>query len=152
MRAQLNEGEVMRRVSDGYQASILAASFLFLFLITPGVAIGDDEAISEGRALYSEHCASCHGADLQGQPNWQSRKPDGTLPAPPHDDTGHTWHHGDRLLFDYVKQGGQAALAARGVKGFTSAMPEFGTILNDAQIHNILDYIKSNWSAKAQAY
>ncbi|RMH47672.1 MAG: hypothetical protein D6686_12315 [Alphaproteobacteria bacterium] len=58
--------------------------------------------IAEGRQLYAEFCASCHGANLEGQPDWQSPGPDGRLPAPPHDETGHSWHHGDALLIDYV--------------------------------------------------
>jgi len=67
------------------------------------------------------------------------------LPAPPHNEAGHTWHHGDGLLFDYTKQGGQAALEARGVTGFTSGMPGFGDSLTDQEIWDILAFIKSNW-------
>lgn len=98
-----------------------------------------------GAALYAEYCAACHGADLSGAPDWRSPKADGTLPPPPHDETGHTWHHGDKLLFDYTKLGGQAALAAMGVSGVKSGMPGFGEQLSDAEIHNILAFIKSTW-------
>jgi len=42
---------------------------------------------------YQELCASCHGVNLEGQPNWREYKADGSLPAPPHDEAGHTWHH-----------------------------------------------------------
>lgn len=104
---------------------------------------GSDAAL--GQALYAANCASCHGEELQGQPDWRSPNDDGTLPAPPHDPSGHTWHHGDGLLFDYTKQGGQAALAARGVLGFSSGMPGFGQSLSDQQIWDILAYIKSTW-------
>ena len=51
--------------------------------------------IAQGEDLYREYCAACHGADLEGQPDWRSAGPDGVLPAPPHDETGHTWHHPD---------------------------------------------------------
>lgn len=97
-----------------------------------------------GAALYQENCASCHGADLQGQPDWQSRGDDGRLPAPPHDETGHTWHHADGVLFDYTKLGGKAALALRGAE-FDSGMPGFADQLSDDQIQGILRYIKSTW-------
>ena len=101
--------------------------------------------VQAGAALYAERCASCHGGNLEGQPDWQMENDDGTLPAPPHDQTGHTWHHGDGLLFDYTKEGGQAAMAARGVTGFTSGMPAFGETLSDQEIWDILAYIKSTW-------
>ena len=37
-----------------------------------------------------QNCASCHGDNLQGQPNWQQANADGSYPAPPHDASGHT--------------------------------------------------------------
>lgn len=106
----------------------------------------DHRDIDAGRSLYDDNCASCHGANLEGQPNWQSPNADGVLPAPPHDRTGHTWHHDDALLVEYTKLGGQAALEVRGVTGFTSGMPAFGETLTDDEIWNILAYIRSTWS------
>jgi mono/diheme cytochrome c family protein len=100
--------------------------------------------VVEGQQLYQDNCASCHGANLEGQSDWRSPGPDGVLPAPPHDKTGHTWHHADNVLFDYTKLGGKAALALQGVD-FQSGMPGFGEQLTDAQIWNILAYIKSSW-------
>lgn len=100
--------------------------------------------LAAGEQLYQESCASCHGDDLEGQPDWRSSGPDGVFPAPPHDETGHTWHHTDTALFDYTKLGGKAALARQGVD-FESAMPGFGDLLSDAQIWDILAYIKSTW-------
>ncbi|MCK0137932.1 cytochrome c [Aliiroseovarius sp. F47248L] len=100
--------------------------------------------LAQGEQYYQDYCASCHGANLEGQPDWRSPGPDGVLPAPPHDETGHTWHHPDSVLFDYTKLGGKAALAAQGVD-FESGMPGFGDQLTDDQIWNILAYIKSTW-------
>lgn len=97
-----------------------------------------------GRALYVEHCAACHGIELEGQPDWRSPDSDGLYPAPPHDETGHTWHHGDAMLLDYITRGGQAVLNDMGVK-FTSGMPGFGVVLRDSEIKAILEYIKSTW-------
>ena len=102
-------------------------------------------AAQAGAALYQEYCASCHGANLEGEPNWQTRKADGTLPAPPHDETGHTWHHDDEMLFLYTKLGGEAFLASRGIEGFKSGMTGFGDILSDDEIRAVLDWIKSQW-------
>lgn len=103
-----------------------------------------------GAALYGDNCSSCHGANLEGQENWQSPNEDGTLPAPPHDDTGHTWHHGDALLFNYTKQGGEALLANMGVTDVKSGMPAFGDQLSDAEIWDILAYIKSSWPTRVR--
>ena len=100
--------------------------------------------LARGEALYVEYCASCHGANLEGQGDWRSPGPDGRLPAPPHDKTGHTWHHGDQLLFEYTKLGGVALMAQRGVE-FDSGMPGFGEQLTDTEIYSVLAYIKSTW-------
>ena len=105
----------------------------------------DGRHIGNGQALYEERCASCHGAKLEGQPNWRRPGSDGILPAPPHDATGHTWHHDDKLLFDYTKLGGQALMEARGITGFKSGMPGLGDVMNDDEIRDVLAYIRSTW-------
>jgi mono/diheme cytochrome c family protein len=97
-----------------------------------------------GRELYVEHCAACHGVDLEGQPDWRSSDASGLYPAPPHDETGHTWHHDDAMLIDYITRGGQAVLDDMDVT-FTSGMPGFGSMLEQSEIEAILDYIKSTW-------
>ena len=101
----------------------------------------DPQVASAGRDLYMKHCASCHGANLEGQPEWRSSGPDGRLPAPPHDETGHTWHHTDQVLFDLTKHGAAAFVGP----GFDSAMPAFDGVLGDAEIVAVLSFIKSSW-------
>ena len=104
----------------------------------------DDPDLTNGQSLYAEHCASCHGANLEGQPDWRSRLPSGRLPAPPHDESGHTWHHPDSVLFGYTQLGGTELLKQQGMD-FDSGMPGFGAMLSDQEIWNILAYIKSTW-------
>lgn len=101
----------------------------------------DPARLAAGRALYAEHCAACHGAELEGEPNWRQRKPDGLLPAPPHDETGHTWHHPDRQLFEITKFGTVALVGP----DYQSAMGPFGEVLSDDEIRAVLAYIKSRW-------
>jgi len=101
----------------------------------------DPRQVSAGQQLYAEYCAECHGANLEGEPNWRQRRADGTLPAPPHDASGHTWHHGDDLLFRYTKLGGAALLP----EGVASGMPGFSEVLSDAEIIAVLAFIKSRW-------
>ncbi len=83
--------------------------------------------------------------NLEGKANWRSHNEDGTLLAPPHDETGHTWHHETEMLFDYTKLGGQVTLEAVGIKIFTSGMPAFGGVLTDEQIWEVLSFIRSTW-------
>ncbi len=106
----------------------------------------NEHAVGIGEDIYAENCAACHGASLEGEANWQVKKSDGTLPAPPHNDTGHTWHHDDRLLFDYTKLGGAGMLP----KNIKSGMPAFAGTLSDEKIWAVLSFIKSKWSIEAQ--
>jgi mono/diheme cytochrome c family protein len=127
-----------------------ACSITALIVTLPGAeAFAGD--IRLGRALYAAHCAACHGADLEGALDWQRRGPDGRFPAPPHDETGHTWHHGDAMLFDYTRRGGQAFLDDLGV-GFESGMPGFGDVLSDAEIEAILAFIRSTWPERIREF
>ena len=102
------------------------------------------ERLAVGRALYDAHCAACHGADLEGEANWRQRKPDGLLPAPPHDETGHTWHHPDPQLFIMTKFGTAALIGA----DYETVMTGFGERLDDGEIRAVLAYIKSRWPEK----
>ncbi len=104
----------------------------------------DAEAIALGEAVYADHCASCHGAGLEGEPDWRTVKENGLRPAPPHDETGHTWHHSDDQLFDLTKHGLTAVLARRGIE-YESDMIGFGDVLSDEEILAALAYIKSTW-------
>jgi mono/diheme cytochrome c family protein len=103
--------------------------------------------VARGRQVYAQNCAVCHGDRLQGQPDWRIRKADGKLPAPPHDESGHTWHHPDQQLFEMTKFG----LQPFAPPGYQSDMPGFGGRLNDAEIWAVLAYIKSTWPAEIQA-
>lgn len=98
-----------------------------------------------GAQLYAQHCASCHGAKLEGQPNWRERLPNGRMPAPPHDESGHTWHHTDSVLFGITKRGLVPPYAP---PGYESDMPAFAGKLSDDEIRAVLAYIASHWTSK----
>jgi mono/diheme cytochrome c family protein len=109
---------------------------------------GEAATIARGETLYAEHCTACHGAKLEGQPDWQSPLPSGRLPAPPHDASGHTWHHPDGVLFRITREGAAAVVGG----GYESDMPGFGGILGDEDIRAILAFIKSTWPERERAY
>lgn len=108
----------------------------------------DAAQVASGGLLYAQHCAACHGARLEGQPDWRRRRADGRLPAPPHDENGHTWHHTDALLFAITKKG---LIPPHAPAGYASDMPAFSAILKDEEIWAVLAYIKSHWTSREVA-
>lgn len=104
----------------------------------------DAELVAQGAAIYEAECAACHGADLEGQADWRERLPNGRLPAPPHDETGHTWHHPDELLLAITAMGTAALVGG----DYESDMMGFADRLSEAEIVAVLSYIKSTWPAE----
>ena len=107
------------------------------------------EVIALGAAVYQANCATCHGVSGAGQPNWQSRQADGALPPPPHDASGHTWHHPDAVLLDIIRRGGEAVYGGPGLR---SGMPAFGGQLTAEEIDAVLAYIKTLWGDAEREY
>lgn len=107
-----------------------------------GQPSSDPAKLALGEKLYAKHCAACHGAKLEGQPDWQKRLPNGKMAAPPHDETGHTWHHPDEVLFGITKHGMVPPYAP---PGYPSDMPAFGGVLSDDEIRAVLAFIESHW-------
>lgn len=135
---------------------LLLASAAIAILATGALlySLGDDSGssfidpadrplVTQGKAVYTNFCAACHGAALQGQPNWRERMANGRLPAPPHDETGHTWHHPDSLLVDMVQNGLVPGKTAP--PGYQSDRPAYRDVLTHEEIVAVIAYIKSNW-------
>lgn len=136
---------------------LLAAAFMFLVgailvaLFQDGTTPADPanaQQVARGQNIYSKHCAACHGMNLEGQPNWEKRLPNGRMPAPPHDASGHTWHHPDSVLFGITKYGLVPGKYAP--PKYESDMPAFGIQLPDEDIWAVLAYIKSAWPDKVR--
>ncbi len=108
----------------------------------------DPAQITQGRQVYVQRCASCHGPKAEGAPNWATPGPDGLFPAPPHDDTGHTWHHSDRVLYESIRDGMNDPLRP----GSPLRMPAWGSTLSDGEIRAIISYFKSLWLAEHRQY
>jgi S-disulfanyl-L-cysteine oxidoreductase SoxD len=112
-----------------------------------GIAIDahDAVAVAKGKAVYAAHCASCHGANLEGQPDWQEPLADGSYPAPPQDASGHTWQHSDTELYVMVRDGEDPDKSNP-----MSSMPAFGKTLSEDDIFAVLAFIKASWPPDVQ--
>ena len=139
-------------------AALAAAAVAAYALWRAGAGAGDSAAhrlrpddaalVAVGARVYAAQCASCHGKRLEGQPNWREPGPDGRLPAPPHDASGHTWHHPDEMLFRITKHG---VAKAANLSGHVSAMPAYDGVLSDDEIVAALSWIKAQWPAHIRA-
>lgn len=125
------------------QTTALAAAGEVTFL---GRAVAP-ETLALGAQVYAGRCASCHGSKLEGQPDWKRRLANGRMPAPPHDVSGHTWHHSDQDLFLITKKGIGAV-----VPGYESDMPVFSEMLSDEEITAVLAWIKSTWPERQRGF
>lgn len=118
----------------------------WLTMVNRGIDAGNPRQVALGAQLYAAHCAECHGTRLEGEGDWRIRKPSGELPAPPHDSSGHTWHHPDEQLFAITKHG----LARYAPPDYKSAMPAFVGRLSDREIRAVIAFIKSTWPEDIQ--
>lgn len=129
------------------------ATFLWASEGTDGIrtALKADDLIvvQAGEKIYHMQCASCHGPNLEGQPDWRIRDANGFLPAPPHDETGHTWHHADDLLFEITKYGPSVVINDDSYK---TTMPPYKDILSDQEIIAVLSFIKNTWPDEQRSW
>ena len=145
-----------RILVGGLRRGLFPATVLLVLLASAGACGGADtdtvaQTVAQGelaRQVYQQNCAVCHGIQGEGQPLWQVRRPDGTYPAPPHDSTGHTWHHSDALLFRIVKHGG----ASLNIPNFQSGMPAFGQQLSDEEVRAVINHLKTFWGAEERMF
>jgi mono/diheme cytochrome c family protein len=106
----------------------------------------DEAQIARGQQLYAQFCASCHGANGEGQFPDFPLLPDetGRFGAPPHNGYGHTSHHPDDWLIAYVRKGGVSLQNP----DLYYPMPAFGDQLSDDEIAHIIAYIKTIWNIR----
>ena len=129
-------------------AATLCVAVILTLAVRMGSQVWTTAQITRGKGLYDIHCASCHGKNLQGQPGWRSPLANGRMPAPPHDGSGHSWHHSDEALTGITKFG----LKPYVNDAYESDMPAFGAVLSDKDIAAVWAYIKSTWPGRQRAY
>lgn len=85
-----------------------------------------DSLVADGQVVYEANCAACHGDSTTPPP----------LPgAPTHSALGHTWHHQDRMLVEWVLDGVPLA----------QVMPTFRSVLSEDEARSAIAYIKTFW-------
>lgn len=70
------------------------------------------------------------------------------MPAPPHDASGHTWHHADRVLFRITREGPAGVVGG----GYQSDTRGFGNIMSDDEIRAVIAFIKNTWPEQERQY
>jgi mono/diheme cytochrome c family protein len=108
----------------------------------------DPDMVALGRRVYQQNCASCHGARGEGTANWEVPDAAGELPPPPHDPTGHTWKHSDRMLYHIVLQGWRDPFN----RTDRLTMPAFQDILSPMEIRAVITYLKTLWTPEQQQF
>ncbi|MBT9568625.1 MAG: c-type cytochrome [Thiobacillus sp.] len=98
----------------------------------------DPARIARGKTVFEQNCAVCHGAQGKGLPgDWRVRDAQGNYPPPPLDASAHAWHHPTKVLLEVVRDGSP---------GGVGNMPAWKDKLSEAQIEDVVMYIKSLWS------
>jgi len=107
----------------------------------------NNDTLTLGTQVYAADCARCHGARGEGgNPAAPlARDASGLRPAPPHDSTGHTWHHPDALLKEIITNGSS-------YPDFQSPMPAWGDKLSEAEIDAVIAYIKTWWTDEQRQF
>ncbi len=104
--------------------------------------------VAEGRQVYEQYCAACHGRQGEGADEWKKPGKNGEMPPPPHDETGHTWRHSDAMLFRMIAEGWRHPFN----KTDRLTMPAFGESLTDQEIGAVIEYLKTLWTNEQREY
>ena len=95
------------------------------------------DMVPQGKKLFQQNCAQCHGGFAQGNPNWRQPLDNGRYLPPPLNGSGHAWHHPLDQLRGVIKYG-------RG-PDIPSDMPAWGDKLNDQEIDSVIAWFQSRW-------
>lgn len=108
----------------------------------------DAERVALGRRVYAHYCASCHGAQGEGAPDWEVRDARGELPPPPHGPAGHTWKHSDAMLYRIISEGWRDPFN----KTDQLTMPAFAAVLSPEEIRAVVTYLKTLWTEEQRRF
>ncbi len=120
---------------------------MLLLLAGVATAAGSPRWYSEdrlrlGEQVFQQHCASCHGKQAEGTPDWRQTGPDGKYPPPPLNGTAHAWHHSLKVLLRQIRMGGQP---------LGGTMPGFAGKLSDEEMLAAIAWFQSKWPERIYA-
>ncbi len=95
------------------------------------------EQVALGEKIYQANCASCHGTDASGDPNWREPDASGKFPPPPLNGSGHAWHHPKNMLRMTIRRGGIP---------LGGSMPPFGDKLSSEEVDAVIAWFQSHWN------
>ncbi|QKT04166.1 cytochrome c [Ectothiorhodospiraceae bacterium 2226] len=101
-----------------------------------------EERVELGRTLFQQHCATCHGAGAEGDPNWRYRDEQGMFPPPPLNGTAHAWHHPWSELRDIIQHGSRPG---------EGRMPAWNDVLSEEEIDSIIMWFITLWPDEVYA-
>jgi mono/diheme cytochrome c family protein len=116
----------------------MSASLLLAVAAASGWATGPAETIAQGRAIYAQACAQCHGQDGRGNPEWESEVRPIELT-----DCG-TTAEPTELWEEIVRSGGAS-------RGLSSVMPAYGEAYSAEEIAAVVAYLRT-FCPTADAY
>ena len=100
------------------------------------------DAVSAGKAIYEDNCSGCHGVDGVGErPDDPGAQDEYGFVAPAMNDSAHAWHHPDAQLLETIRDGSSR----------NERMQPWKDDLSDAEIKNVIAYMKSLWSFRSLA-
>jgi len=114
----------------------------------PGSSENAPSGVAQGRQIYEQYCAACHGRQGEGAANWKKPDEKGEIPPPPHDETSHTWRHSDAMLFKMIADGWRHPFN----KSDRLTMPAFGKQMTAQEIQSVIDYLKTLWTEEQRDY
>ena len=100
------------------------------------------EQVAQGKDLFAENCAVCHGKNAESVPDWRKRDANGNYVPPPLNGSAHAWHHSMKILRHTIRKGG---------KPVGGVMPAFEGKLTDAEIDSIIAWFQSLWTDEIYA-
>ena len=113
-------------------AMVKGVAVLAAVLVLPTLLLAQGSG-ANGKGLYAQHCASCHGPDGKGNGVAAA-----ALNPKPADLTNKAYVEGlkDQYLFDLLQKGGAAV-------GKSPFMAPFGSKLKDGEIRDVIAYVRS---------
>jgi cbb3-type cytochrome c oxidase subunit III len=123
-------------------SKIVALALVATVVVATAAAPGADAAsprAAAGAKIFAANCTGCHGATGAGQP--------GIFPSL----VANPYVSGDaKRVIHTVKYGLTGKIVAKGVK-YDGLMPAWTGTLSDAQIADVLSYIRTTWGNKGSA-